>query len=926
MRLAALFFVFLALLPAGAPSRAQEPPVRPASASRFVQAFDFEERLTNPNPVPRNWSRAYDAPGGAAPARPILPPYNQAELVFTTDGHPAAGGEGSVRLPTHGGSTRLVLDPGVVPVFAGADYRVQVKVQTKGLRHSRARVLIRFLERDGTPIASSEKSSDLILSPGEWKPISLEVVGEHPSAAFLQVQLDLLQPAQFGGAPDPRATLLPEDFSGSAYFDDVEIIQLPRAEITTSAPLNIAVWPEIPQLVARIRDLTGERLSIRIDTFDAQARLIDTTQRDISGAERVEHLPTITALGWYRAVMTISASSRPIGVDSVDFVVVPPLVAPPGGAAGTAARAVRISSSDRKLFGVTAGRLPAAVLSDLVELPKRIGTGAISLDATGESTASDAPLARAVSRCLEEWQDVTLMVTRLRIPGSLADRPLLALGTTKEALASLEPLLDRFGQRVRRFQFAHPGDDGWSWEPESNEPLAVANALKRYVSGPIVSMALRLDRTPWITPGESVDATFFVPYGLTPSAVGEAVGNLKLTPPRGGERQPMSLALECSPEGLYSPRAAAANMVRRALEAWVASPGAVPNMTLIEPWSVLGPRRPQLMPRAELAAWRCLADRLVDRRIVAQFPTPEGTRAYLLAPVPGAPSGTTGAIVAWNDSAPADKAVLRAFLGDGNIRLLGIFGNERIPEAISMGAARSAQESGIQVALTEEPVFIEGVDSPLARFLCDFRLEPPSIEPGRPSSDHQLVLRNPFPTGISGTITLLSPSREDARDNNREWKVSPHVMRFAAAPGEVTRLPIAIAAGSGLELGPQPFVFQVEMSAGVEYPRLVISRDLDVGLSNVRVNLSYRTQENNDLVLEVALANISDAPLNLSLTAFAPDQARQTSTISELPPTNQAIRRFLYQGLTPQFRGKRLSISLVDVDSNIRVAASIAIE
>mgnify|MGYP007130756254 CR=1 FL=1 len=43
--------------------------------------------------------------------------------------------------------------------------------------------------------------------------------------------------------------------------------------------------------------------------------------------------------------------------------------------------------------------------------------------------------------------------------------------------------------------------------------------------------------------------------------------------------------------------------VRRAIEAWVASPVAVPNMAVIEPWSVLGPRRPQLMPRAELIAW-----------------------------------------------------------------------------------------------------------------------------------------------------------------------------------------------------------------------------------------------------------------------------------------------------------------------------------
>lgn len=904
--------------------------VRPVSASRFVQSFDFEERLTNPNPVPLHWSRVYDAPPAkdASPQRPVLPTWNQAELVFTSDGHPAASGEGSVRLPTNGGSTRLVLDSGVVPVFAGADYRIHAKVRTKGLKYARARMLIRFLERDGTPITASERSSNLLASQDEWTRISLELVGEYPKAAFLQVQLDLLQPAQFAGAPDPKETLLPEDLSGCVYFDDVQILQLPRAEITTSAPLNIAVWPQVPDLIARIRDLTGERLTVRIETFDSRGAIIDAVDRAIAGADRIVWTPKIKSLGWFRAVMTISAASRPIGSDSVDFVVVPSMSSTPGAATSSTTHSARISSSDRKLFGVIAGPVPDGVLTNFAELPRRIGTGSIMLDATGESTAPDAPLARAVSQSLEEWQDVTLLVTRLTIPGTVADRPLFALGTMKEALASIEPLLDRFGQRVRRFQFSRCGDDGWFWEPEANDPRAANMALKRYVSGPIISMPMRLDRAPWIAPTDGVDATFFVPYGFSPRAVGEAVANLKLKPPRAGERQTMTLAFECAPEGLYSPRSAAADMVRRAVEAWAASPTAPPNMALIEPWSVLGPRRPQLMPRAELAAWRCLSDRLLDRRIVARFPTPEGTRAYLLGPTPGAPTGTTGAIVAWNDTALPEQAVLSAYLGGSEIRLLGIFGNEQVPqsEASKGGPSEWRTESGVRVALGSEPVFIEGVDTALARFLSDFRLEPSSIEPGRPSSDHQIILRNPFGTGISGTITLLSPSREDSRGATREWKVSPHVMRFAAAPGEVATLPLAIAAGSGLELGPQAFVFQVELSAGVEYPKLVVSRDLDVGLSNVRVNLSYRVQENNDLVLEVALANISDEPLNLSLTAFAPEQSRQTSSISALPPTNQAIRRFLYQGLANKLRGKRLSISLMDVDSNVRVAASIAIE
>jgi hypothetical protein len=906
----------------------QEPlTVRPQLASRLVESFDFEERLTNPNPVPRHWSRVYDAPlsADAKPVRPTLPKWNKAELVFAKDGHPAASGEGSVCLPTIGGSTRLGLDPGVIPVFVGADYRVLAKVQTKGLQHARARVLVRFVERDGTPIVASERASDLVVSADEWTSIALELVGEHPRAAFLQVQLDLLQPGQFGGSRDPSQAALREDFSGSAYFDDIEVIQLPRAEVTTSAPLNLGVWPDVPSLVARVRDLTGERLTARLETFDSRGVLVDAVEKPIDGAERIQHTPKVSVLGWYRTVMTIRAGASPIAVDSVDFGVVPAMSVSPADPNRTASRVRRVSSQDRTHFGVIAGPLPDGVLGSIVELPRRIGTGALTLDATGASTASNSPLARAVADVLHEWQDVTLVVTRLDITSAASDRPLTALGSTKEALAALEPLLDRFGQRVRRYQFARVGDDQWFWEPESHDPEPVVRALRRYVSGPIVSMPMRVDRRPWIGTSESVDAVFFVPAAMTPEAVGEAVGVLRLAAPKAGEHQPVTLAFECAPEGLYSPRSASAHMVRRAVEAWVAAPVAVPNMSLVEPWTVLGSRRPQFMPRAELVAWRSLADRLLDRRVIARIPAHAGTRAYLLAPHSGAPAGTSGAIVAWNESAAVHGAFLEGFFGSGNIRLVDIFGNETVPSPAPLGRS-GLRGPSIRVPLTEEPVFIEGVDTALVQFLSDFRLEPEAIEPGSSSGDHRVVLRNPFSTGISGTITLLSPSREESEGPTREWKVNPRVMRFAVGPQESATIPLSIAAGSGLELGPQAFVFQVELSAENQYPRLEISRDVIVGLSNVRVDLSYRLQGTDDLVLEVALANISTLPLNMSITAFAPQQARQTGTISNLPPTNQSIRRFLYPGLASQLRGKRLSISLLDADSNVRVAASLLVE
>ncbi|MFY7895135.1 MAG: hypothetical protein ACOVP8_02795, partial [Phycisphaerales bacterium] len=117
---------------------------RPTVAGRLARIFDFEEQQTNPGEVPQFWFRNQDA---AQRPRPGFPGWNRAELVYNAT--LAHQGEGFVSLPTQGGSTSLLLESGVLPVFADTDYRIFAHIRTANLRDARAAIIARFIDAQG---------------------------------------------------------------------------------------------------------------------------------------------------------------------------------------------------------------------------------------------------------------------------------------------------------------------------------------------------------------------------------------------------------------------------------------------------------------------------------------------------------------------------------------------------------------------------------------------------------------------------------------------------------------------------------------------------------------------------------------------------------------------------------------------------------
>lgn len=891
-----------------------EPASRPQAAGRIVRVFDFEEKEANPNDVPRWWDRVYD-PGKAG-----LPNWNQAEIVYDMPGDSAhaASGVGAVRLPTTGGGTRLMLSPGVIPVFLNADYHLTARVRTDKLVHARARLSARFLDREGQPVPGTERASELVHSEGAWTDVRVEVPGTGENAAFLQLQLDVVQPSQLALKENGRS--VPDDYEGAAWFDDIAVLQLPRVELVTTAPLNIVVSPARAELESTVRDLTGQDLIVSVDVFDARGERVDGSTRPVgSGVRSVRWQPKLPELGWYRAVMTLTSHGRMVGGDSVDFVVVPPAGSTLGEPAAREIATGTSFSPERSSFGILLNDTSAALAEKLPEAPARLGTGAMALPIVlpaGEKSA-DKSLMRACERLLMAGQDVTLVIPR--VPEVMcAKRGLSTLDVWGYASAEpkglmewLDPWLDRFGDRVARWQLGRADEGRVYWRGAvRTEARSVGETLRHLVPGASIVMPRRFDEAP-LAGLSHAEQLAFVPHNVPAGAMHEQ-GSTR-------DRDETILAFEVAPEGELLPRAAAAQLAQRAIEAWAGGGTSPSRMTLVDPWTLQGPRS---SPAPELAAWGTLAAHLCGRRVVARVPSPEGTVCYLLAPV-SASSGGSGAIVGWNEWAEPSDAALEAYLGAEALHAVDIFGNERaLPKATRDANGRA---KGVRIPFTEEPVFVEGVDAELVMFLASLAISPDFIESTSEHHEHAITLKNTYATGVSGTVTVVEPARRQGDMAGDEWRITPRSARFTMTAGGSLSLPMSVALPARVETGTQEFVLELNLSGRSEYPPIEVRRRVGVGLKTVRVDLHAR-REGPDVIVEALVTNVGEKALTLALSAFAPDKPRSPATISGLTPGSQVVRRFVYPGAAKTLRGERVVLTLSDPDTRARLTASAIVE
>lgn len=916
----------------GVVAGADEPSIeRPSASNRLVRLFDFEEADYNPLPVPFGWIRAQDDP--AVPrVREGFPIWNQGGLDTAS---PAVSGVGTARLEVSGGSASLRLLSGVVGVFPGADYGVSARVRTEGLVHARAAIAARLLDQQGRIIPGTEVISELVRTDGGWATVSIAVPGIDERAASLQIEMLALQPRQQPGRrseADRRFKVWNEDYDGKVWFDDLAVRLLPRLEMDTGQPGHVITADQTPRLDVLVRDLTGEQLTATVRVMDADARPVDEMEMRPGQGRLVERFePALPGPGWYRAVLTVRSSDEVVATSRLDFAV---------GAAADA-DAVRHPS-----FAIRAGAVDA---SDAAALPTVVAWSGVGRAVVGvwnesldrESAGPDTnPAFGAVRTLLDRGVEVTVSLDEA--PGDLSaligldpwDVPGLIGSDESLWMPWSERMLDLFGQGVLTWQL---GRHAWD-----NDAERLAGRL----GGAAASIAR------WV-PGPQVTAPWPMGYAITPELVRPGRGLVlrddgagsdgdlddlvsawagRALAVTGGARGPtedapgLTIEFEASTDGRVS-RAALGKLARRVITAWAAAErsgvGERVVFALSEPWSATGGLRPARMPTPELAAWRTLSSVLGSPGVdgLVEIDLLPGVRTLLSG------SGDEGVLIAWLDDPEAPVRTLELPLNIGPVRRVDLLGSRR---DIRPEEDREMGLSTHRIALSREPVIIEGVRAELVRFLSSVRFSPERLNPVLGEREHRLVIDNPWPFPVRGRVFIVEPgglsSGTGGRD--RSWEITPRVLAFSIDAGQSWSAPVGIAFGASQETGWTEAVFDVQLSADEEYALLRVPRRIEIASEDLELTaVAYRATGAEAgaggagaVSVHVIVTNRSDEPQSVELAAVAVGAARERATVNGLEKGQSVERRFLLFGLAP---GARISVGLTEPSTGTRLTRTI---
>jgi hypothetical protein len=863
-----LLIVCAALGCVAAPAEGQ-----PGGSRRTVRIFDFEE-LNNPDPVPAGWIRIDD--------RSDFPVYNKAAF----DRRDATDGERSVRIPTLGLNAGLKLPGGIIPAIPGGDYVVAAWIRTTELNHARARMDAIFHDAADQPIDASRASTALVATRGEWQLHYLELQGDYPDAAYISIELLLLQPDAFTDDPRNEHQARLQDVKGTAWFDDVAVYQAPRVSMQTSSPLNVVVAPAQPEVRLLVRDLTGEHLNAVLDTYDVFGRQVASQTLPIPRSGRERSFPIeVTKYGWYRSVLSVQNETETVGLADLEWAYLSPTTKP-------TAEALR--------FGVIAEDLPRRDLRELPDLMRELDVGSVwlsvwdgslELEGVPNLLSGHEPV---VDQLLLDRREVTL--TLRRIPHELArqarvdDNNLMGLLRSDPSvyLDYLDPVLVKFGQQVRRWQLGATGDQEAFFQTDIAQIVRVlSDAAQRYVPGPIIVLPWSIEQSPRPEIEAGSGWTVATHWSLPPDALAKHVLQWS-------DQSESTFVLELPDPEKFSVGEGVAAVAKQAIIAW--SVGA-PGLAIQRPWQIAGDVRRQITPTPIFPAWRELGRRLGGRRVVTTLPIAAGIRALVIAE--SGEDVQTGAIVLWNEAAPAERAELRMHLGDGPIRIVDLYGNER----------DAAVERGVHVVpIPDEPIFVEGVNLPLAIFRANFRVQPDFIVSAYDLHHHHLEIYNPWPVTISGELRMVKPE---------SWEYRPRYRQFSIPSGERLRFPFTLTYPPSEPAGWRQIVTDVTLFSDHPY-RVRMTQDIEVGLKTVKMTPSFEVDE-DDLIVLLQITNTSLE--TTSYRAYIAHSAfgRQQRPVGALEPAERRIIYFRLEGMAEQLGGAKIRAGLIEVDGPARL-------
>jgi len=856
----------------------------PEISRRLVRRFDFEEaQFNNYEDLPMYWY-AMGRPAltidrgflrqsihNQLIAKANFPAYTKVGF----DRPQSESGQHRLHLGLNGGNAGAFLEVGAVPVVPNSDYLVTTEVTTSSLKYARARILAYFVDSNGRRIDPSMESSDLIQTDGRTQILAVKLRGEFPEAAWMGIQVELLQVTQ-----QPRATRNEHDVSytevkGDAWFDQISLWQLPHVLVRSQSPVNIIRSPDHPVLNVQLKDLTARPLWIDLKLYDHLRRPVSEMQRKATEWTPVnwKWKLSIDRYGWYLVDMQVfDLSGGRVAADA-------PLVARTMASFLWMPDELVMDRGDMFRFRIVAEGVPPAELALLPRVldQTQIASLGISVWDPNADTKGLGEYQKNLSRVIQfvavHGQDVVMSLypipqQLMQNDGTDSRNPITLFKENTEMWAPfLTPVMMRHGQRVHYWQLGTTAYPYAYFMPKLPE-------LVESISGDFRAMAPRPNLIlPWrLTQSRRFDVpsghayAIEVPFSVWPEHIGKYMDQWKESP-----KVEHWLHLREPYATQMTHKRRIDDLTLRMLYGWEAQPS---GLSISRPWAGSLDRKYVLLPDPLLGVFRTVSHRLAGRRVIGHLPIGPGLECMIL----NGPSG--GMLAAWNRSASDDQTTVDMFLGS-RPEAVDVWGNRKMVSLVN---------DRHRLSLSRTPTFIEGIDPQLAAFRASFKIRPPFIESTVAEHHRVIEFTNPWSHTITGHLNIIGPE---------SWDIQPSRHRFSIASGQTARQAVRLNFPVTETAGMKRLVAHFDFTANQRY-QVDVFAPMELGLSLVGFDATLAIVTNpktglRDAIVTQMITNKSDDTIALYCFAHLVGFSRQERIIAKLEPGQMVIRRFIFR-------------------------------
>jgi hypothetical protein len=852
---------------------------QPANVNRTLCTFDFEERrLGNDEDLPMNWLKVEGN---------NLPHYVNGQL----SNDRAHGGKYSFRFDLNGGGLLYRYPSGLIKVVTGARYRVEGYVQTTPLPNARAVITAYFTDIDGHTLRDTLTRTKPYAAPAgapQWQHLSIELTAENPKAAFLVIELGLLQPVNFAEAALGDRTLYTQDIHGSAWFDDVSVSQVPKLTMTSERPGNIFHRSDPLRLQVVVNDRFTEDLQAQLVIKDADAQMIfqrsgaavsmSSSPADSSGTKNIVlNLPEL-APGWYEVSLAMSSQGQFVGQRTIDLI-------------RLADDVDHIAPDPR--FGIDATSLPFEGWSELPQILPLLGAGRVKLAVWNEQGDIQQVDSNGFDRLLEHLQELGITPTGCLtgLPPDMAKRvngnSWRTLVKADRALwqPQLAYMVARHANHLDRWQLGADGSDIFVAQPEMRGVYrAIYDEFRKLVQSPDLAM-------PWPAWYElSGDLPATVALSVPPEVLPNQIP-LYMQDLRGHEGHNLSIHLQRISQQRYGRLVQIRDFAQRFAYTLAAD---AQRVDLELPFTVKATEgEVEKQPLEMFMIARTLMSTLSGSVYKGQVPIAEGVEAFLFD------RGGKGILMLWDRGSDDDVKSLALNLGSQPSRI-DLWGNVTpllrttdtaspilaAPVESTDKAPGSSRGQGVPIQITSMPFFLVDIDGQIAQLRSSVCFDNEKIESSFKEHTRHIRFTNPYRQAISGAVKLRPPTG---------WTINPPTFNFALNPGETFDRDLTIQfpynTFAGTKIIDAEFQVQADRNSTFTVPL-----KLKLGLSDVGLQ-TLALRDGKDIIVQQMITNYGERPIDYTAFAICPGQARQERLVTHLGAGRTIIKKYRFAGV-----------------------------